>query len=87
MGDSLRNFTSSICFFMSAIGNFVFLFTNYFITDYKTDIILASIVILIMLLFISWIRETPFYYYKKRKLKELLVTLNEGSTKNNTWLK
>ena len=76
MGDKLRNFTLGMTFFFFGLGNFAFLAINLFVTDYYLDFIILFFVTNIGIIFYFFLKETPFFYYRTKNLKELYYSLN-----------
>ncbi len=70
MGKHYRNFTSSIGFFCYGVGNFIFLFMNLYMNDYKDVTKVIAIANITSLVFVLAFTETPFFYYKKKNLKD-----------------
>lgn len=76
MGENLRNFTLGMTFFFFGLGNFTFLLMNLLLTDYYLDFIVLFCVLNSGIVFYFFFKETPFFFYRTKNLKELYNSLN-----------
>lgn len=75
IGSALRSKSNAVLFFCWGLGQVVFNILNIWISDYRTIFFIQFLPLFVAGIGYFYLKETPYWLYKKKKISELFFTL------------